>query len=90
MLEHDRHWKESLKAMARLSDGLVIITAAGEKRHEHGTDSNFPSDSPFTNDYYQNVTRDMLMTISDQFTIFEITEPRNKKDICFWGIKKNL
>lgn len=90
MLEHDQYWKESLKAMTQLCSGLLILTAAGPNRYEHGTSGTSPQDSPFTNEYYRNVNRDMLiegLITESSFSNFEITEPRNSKDICFWGLK---
>ena len=62
MLEHDSHWRKSLKQMADLlkPGGLLLITAAGTGRAEHGTTENYPSSSPATNNYYCNVTAKML------------------------------
>lgn len=58
MLEHDCHWKESLRNMYRLlrPGGLLIITCATGVRPEHGTTNHCPADSPLTNDWYKNLS----------------------------------
>lgn len=92
MLEHDKHWKKSIEAMIRLSKGIVIITAAGKNRKEHGTTEKSPEDSPATNDYYQNITKEMLIeeiTKDSSFAFFEIKELRGQRDICFYGVKRS-
>lgn len=93
MLEHDKHYVESLKTMFRLlkPDGLLIITAAGEGRAEHGTTKSNPVDSPLTNDYYKNITIPMLCEGLDMKAFKAYPETHiNKKigDIYFVGIKK--
>ncbi len=92
MLEHDKHFAESLKAMFRLvkQNGLLLITAAGEGRKEHGTTEQLPEDSPLTNDYYANVTIEMLqqgLNFSD-FSWFTLNYQFASGDIQFAGIKK--
>lgn len=92
MLEHDKHFTQSLKAMFRLlrNGGLLIITAAGEGRSEHGTTNNIPVDSPLTNDYYRNVTISMLSKGLNfkMFSYKKITIREDIGDIYFVGIKK--
>lgn len=89
-LEHDIFYKATLKAMyAKLvSGGLMVITAAGEGRKEHGTHENSPSCSPATNDYYQNITNEMFCNVlpPELFTTYFIRQ--NKTDLQFYGIKK--
>lgn len=92
MLEHDKHWEESLSRMYNLlaKGGALILTAAGSKRAEHGTTRTSPESSPFTNDYYRNVTEEMLwkaLDLRDGFKYFEIKSGWNGKDIYFFGIK---
>lgn len=62
MLEHDKHWLKSIKAMYNLlaQGGLLLITAAGKNRAEHGTTRTTPEASPHTTDYYKNITIPML------------------------------
>ncbi|MCX6226290.1 MAG: methyltransferase domain-containing protein [Bacteroidia bacterium] len=57
MLEHDENAQESLGKMFKFlkPGGLMIITAAGFGRGEHGTAGHHPKDSPLTHGYYFNV-----------------------------------
>ncbi len=90
MLEHDSNWSRSLMNMFRLLnfDGLLIFTAAGTNRPVHGTSNENPWDSPKTNDYYQNITVDMIVEALDfnEFSWFEISYLGT--DIRFAGIKR--
>lgn len=89
MLEHDRNWKKSIKQMVDLlkPGGLLIITAAGHGRPEHGTTASSPGSSPATNDYYCNVTAKMLTSALplEKFSQWDISYI--KHDIRFYGIK---
>jgi hypothetical protein len=95
MLEHDRYIYKSLSNMIELLsiNGLLIITAATVGRPEHGTYKNNPMDSPATNDYYENVTLQMLIKglslNSYTFFDYEISVIKNG-DIRFHGFKNNL
>lgn len=90
MLEHDEYYRESLKKMFSLMrpNGLLLITAAGTGRPEHGTFEHHPGDSPKTQGYYQNVTVPMIVEGLDleAFEWFEISY--HKTDIRFAGIKR--
>ncbi len=90
MLEHDKRWRKSLKAMFKMlkPGGLLLITAATTGREEHGTKAHHPETSPFTNDYYRNVTEAMLRRGLPlrKFKEYEISI--QDTDIRFWGIKK--
>ncbi len=92
MLEHDKFYSESLQTMFRLtkSNGLLLVTAAGEGRKEHGTTATSPADSPLTNDYYKNITVSMLQEGLDfsEFKWFTINYQLAIGDIQFAGIKK--
>jgi len=94
MLEHDKHYAESLKAMFRLlkNGGLLIVTAASRGRKEHGTTNNSPNDSPLTNNYYCNVTVEMLQEAIDfnQFDWFILKYEKQFGDIQFAGIKNEV
>ena len=89
MLEHDIHWKKSLKQMECLlkPGGLLLITAAGHGRAEHGTTACSPGSSPATNNYYCNVTAKMLTNALqlENFSQWDISYINN--DIRFYGIK---
>lgn len=90
MLEHDRNFQLSLQTMFRLtrSGGLLLFTAAGTGRPEHGTTDHHPKDSPLTHNYYQNITARMIIAALnlDQFSWFEISYLGT--DIRFAGIKR--
>lgn len=98
-LEHDKRWRESLLAMWSLlvPGGMLIITAGGTGRPEHGTTRTSPTDSPATTDYYGNITEELF------WDAFYGGEPKvlsnyNAKlwahhiedkdgDFRFWGLK---
>ncbi|KKL77924.1 hypothetical protein LCGC14_2030010 [marine sediment metagenome] len=88
MLEHDKHWKISLEVMRKLMEpcGLLIITAAGPNRLEHGTRRSESFCSPGTPDYYRNISKEDLQEFSEQFLTYEIKYARNEQDIQFTGI----
>ena len=89
MLEHDKHWKKSLLAMKDLlkKNGLLILTAAGINREEHGTSFKEPCSSPFTNDYYRNIDNTMLSETIGKYFDCTITLSDDLNDIYFVGIK---
>ena len=90
MLEHDCHYAESLKQMFSLTkpNGLLLFTAAGTNRPEHGTTNHHPGDSPKTHDHYKNITVEMILEALnlEDFSWFEISYL--KTDIRFAGIKR--
>ena len=93
MLEHDKYWEQSLRAMYKLlrPGGLLIITAAGYGRAPHGTAENSPNCSPFTNAYYKNVTEQELESVLKpdlNFTRWDLCYNATACDIYFSGIKK--
>lgn len=92
MLEHDVHWKESLKAMydTLKSGGLFILTCAGPNRHEHGTKRTTPGDSPFTTDYYRNISVEDFESVlpKELFSEYSLALYRHDCDLYFYGIKK--
>lgn len=92
MLEHDATWRESLLAMYKALQvgGLLVITAAGEGRQEHGTAAHSPQDSPGTNDYYQNITHDMFASIlgPELFSEYHIRHDWRQNDFQFYGVKR--
>ena len=89
MLEHDEYFGESLNAMFNLtkSGGLILITAAGKGREEHGTHNHHPKDSPLTRDYYCNIDVQMLLLGLDLTKFSWYTISYYKTDIRFAGIK---
>ncbi|WP_404352872.1 class I SAM-dependent methyltransferase [Phycicoccus jejuensis] len=67
--EHDPDWRETLRAMVRLTrpGGLVIVTCASRGRVEHGTRRTTATESPGTQslglDYYRNVSIDDVKSL---------------------------
>lgn len=95
MLEHDINWRDSLKNMVRMlkSKGVFILTCATTGRKEHGTKNTDPKLSPFTNNYYMNITEKHIreaLNIEDIFSEykFQISNEYNLDDLYFYGIKK--
>lgn len=87
--EHDRHYPLSIEAIIRLlcKKGLFIMTCAGVGRPEHGTHKTDNS-SPFTKDYYQNLTvDDFMISFGESFERFEF-DTSIPGDLYFWGIKR--
>lgn len=92
MLEHDRHWKESLKQMFLnlKNGGILIFTCAGPTRQEHGTTRTLPQDAPFTNDWYRNISIEDFQSILPVsfWSTMDIYYLRGQADLMFYGIKK--
>jgi hypothetical protein len=89
MLEHDEGFGMSLFHMFNLlkPGGLLLITAAGFGRKEHGTTASSPGSSPMTNDYYHNIEAcdiDDSLPL-ENFKIWSIDYQPH--DIRFFGIK---
>lgn len=96
VLEHDMHWKESLKNICRLLalPGLFVFTCASLRRKEHGTVRKSAASSPFTTQrpewqsYYRNlVIEDFDTAFLSTFLRYEFTYARNKQDLYFWGFR---
>jgi len=92
MLEHDIFYIESIKRMCALlkKGGLLLITCATTGRKEHGTRKHEPQDSPATNRYYENVTKEMLFRSFRElhFIDFKAEVHEEIGDLYFWGIKE--
>jgi SAM-dependent methyltransferase len=91
-LEHDAFYKETLgNAFSLLKKGgLLLFTAAGHGRPEHGTSRSDPNSSPYTNEYYRNIRiKDIveIFDIEELFYPFTITYG-GANDIYFYGIKR--
>jgi len=88
--EHDKHWVLTFQRMYEMCNGLVIFTCATEGRPEHGTSRTNKADSPFTDDYYRNLTeRDFraVFDIDDMFKEYGFSVYQNTCDLYFWGKK---
>lgn len=92
-LEHDRDWKIDLELMYRAlkPGGLLLISAAGVGWREHGTYAHTPWDSPATNDYYENISVTMAMSVlrPEMFSHYIIGHNERQNDFQFFGIKVN-
>ncbi len=90
--EHSRTWHQDLIQMYEnlKPNGLLIYTAAGPKRQEHGTTRTTPGDAPFTNDWYRNIDiSDFRSALpANLFSVQELKLVRADCDIIFYGIKK--
>lgn len=91
-LEHDHRWAESLKAMydLLLPCGLLIITCAGPTRWEHGTEEHDAYASPFTTDYYRNLSIEDFASVlpANLFSHSYLGYRGDKEDLYFAGIKQ--
>ena len=97
MLEHDVHWKDSLIAMRNLTcpgyqnkpGGMLIISCATPDFGEHGTHEHAPSESPYTNDYYEGRYPEDLHNWLEPHKYFSTWgSDQFGSDARFWGIRK--
>ena len=93
--EHDEHWELTLKNVINnlLKDGgLFLFSCAAPGRPEHGTKRTSPKDSPFTNDYYRNLSEADIRSVLDCDEIFSNYKFKTRidfpQDLYFYGIKK--
>lgn len=93
VFEHDKFWDKTITNAIRLlkPGGLLIFTCATTGRLEHGTKRTGTDYSPYTPDYYQNVTEEMVRSIpgfaaSWRYSKFSTNDKSH--DLQFVGIKK--
>jgi SAM-dependent methyltransferase len=93
--EHDEYWELTLKNVINnlLKDGgLFLFSCAAPGRPEHGTKRTSPKDSPFTNDYYQNLSEADIRSVLNCDEIFSNYKFKTRidfpQDLYFYGIKK--
>jgi hypothetical protein len=92
-MEHDRRWRETVHSMIDhiRSGGLIVITAGGPGRPEHGTHNHDPVSSPDTLDYYGNVTEELFREAVDSHADFVMGDFEAYEfdvrdgDFRFWG-----
>lgn len=93
-LEHDIFWKETLKNAYKLlkKGGILIFTCAAYGREQHGVVHANPECSPFTINYYGNISKEDVAEVFDfdkLFSNYEILERHDTMhDLYFYGIKK--
>lgn len=89
--EHNPQWAETFENMYRLTrkGGLVTFTCASTGRPEHGTSRTRKADSPFTDDYYRNLTEKDFRPLVDKLGFDEVYFEyySGTCDLYFWGIK---
>lgn len=97
-LEHDKHWRRSLRNMLRVlrANGLFVLSVT-RSWAEHGTRRTSPGSSPFTSkrpgweDYYRNLNEADVRAaihVDDAFAAHEF-EAWND-DLYFWGVKNPM
>lgn len=90
--EHDARYDESMIAITTSllkPNGLFAFSCASTGFQEHGTTATSPGDSPFTNDYYKNLTEADIreaIDIDEYFFLYEFSVVNS--DLQFWGVKK--
>lgn len=98
-LEHDRYWKLTLKKAHDVlkPGGLFLFSCATTGRAEHGTAGSDHGSSPFTLDYYMNLTevnvreayRELMgKEVEDLYRPFLFETPDHSADLYFHGIKR--
>ena len=94
-LEHCREWVKLVKNAIRICKrgGLMIFTFAGLYRSCHGTtDSGDPGSSPFTTDYYGNISADLFLDsimLTEWFDRYSFEVNTLAGDSYFWGIRSS-
>jgi SAM-dependent methyltransferase len=91
--EHTPRWPEVFQNMTRLvrSGGLVFMTCASTGRPEHGTSRTESWASPFTQDYYGNVScHEFFARVQPdaEFSSWDLVYNAAFRDLYFWGIKR--
>lgn len=93
--EHAKQWKEIFLNMIRVTraDGLVILTFAGDGRSAHGTIDSDLESSPFTSDYYKNISLAAFASKFDlnmYFSRYAVEVSLDRGDTYFWGIRNAI
>ena len=88
--EHDQYWIQTFQKMIDLTkpSGMIVFSCATTGRAEHGTSRTDAGSSPFTTDYYKNLTEIDFRQEFDLpkiFSKYEFIEERNHHDLYFWG-----
>jgi SAM-dependent methyltransferase len=90
--EHDKYLPSTLFNIIRMlkSGGLFMFTCATIGREEHGT-TKHPESSPFTNDYYKNISVEYfrgLVNVDEYFSEYKFDIDMTEFDLRFYGVKK--
>ena len=89
--EHDKYWELTIPNAINLlkPNGFFLFSCATEGRVEHGTPKNHPESSPFTHDYYRNLSEIDIRGVIDVdicFSEYEFKINLDNYDLFFWGI----
>ena len=92
MLEHDEYWMESLLNMYNClkEGGLMVVSAAGDNRLEHGTgNAGDPWIWGTSPNYYKNITFQMICEFCQKISVseFYFEYGVGKFDVYFYLIK---
>lgn len=92
--EHCKNWDQVLLNMIRIAKphGLIIITCAGIGRATHGTIDTDEYSSPFTTDYYKNLSANDIASkipLELYFSSHGFEVNSSSKDLYFWGIRSD-
>lgn len=90
--EHAKCWREIFLNMIRITreGGLVVLTFAGTGRAAHGTIDTNPASSPYTNDYYKNISLaelDSSFQLDKYFFRYSLEVNMASGDTYFWGLR---
>lgn len=95
--EHDKFWKQTIINIVEnllRPGGMFIFSCATTGRAEHGTTRTSPIDSPFTNDYYMNLTEADIrqaINVDDLFSEYKFFSRTTwPADLYFYGILKDV
>ena len=91
--EHDEYYDLTIKNMYKLlkSGGIFLFTCAAPGRPEHGTTKTCHWSSPFTNDYYKNLSEEdirKIINVDNLFSEYSFFLRGDVYDLYFCGIKK--
>lgn len=92
--EHAENWTSILTNIIRICrhEGLVILTFAGNGRPTHGTIDTDQYSSPFTSNYYKNISASDLLSsieLDKYFKKYGVEINNHDGDTYFWGIRNN-
>ena len=92
--EHDEYYDLTIKNMYKLlkPGGLFMFTCAAPGRPEHGTTKTSQWQSPFTTDYYKNLSEEdvrKIIDVDNLFSEYNFFLRGDVHDLYFYGIKNN-
>jgi len=90
--EHAKYWREIFLNMIRVThkDSLIVLTFAGIGRAAHGTMDTDTGSSPYTNDYYKNISLAEFASsfqLDKYFSRYSLEVNMAEGDTYFWGLR---